>query len=186
MILLRFLRCVGAAVKGSGRIQPYLQRLYGYALNLAHDRHLAEDLVQDCALRALSAKNTPVDEPAYRAWLFRILRNLFLDRVRHNNAVVLVAEDENIAPSMEYWQGEERFITVLNVKLEIAKLPRAQREIIALIDFVGLTYAETAAVMDVPIGTIMSRISRARRMLLDAIGSSNVHELPTRKSKNVL
>jgi RNA polymerase sigma-70 factor (ECF subfamily) len=173
-------------VKGSGRIQPYLQRLYGYALSLTHDRHQAEDLVQDCALRSLTARNIPPDDPAYRAWLFRILRNLFLDQVRHKKVAVWVAEDENTSSGMEYWQGEERFITVLNVRLEMAKLPQAQREIIALIDFVGLSYAETAEVMEVPIGTVMSRISRARRMLLDAIGSSNVHELPVRKSKRVL
>jgi RNA polymerase sigma-70 factor (ECF subfamily) len=165
-------------VRDSDRIQPYLHRLYGYAISLAHDPHQAEDLVQECALRALTATKIPDDEPAYRAWLFRVVRNLFLDQVRHDKAVVLVAEEEIFATGMEYWQGEERFITVLNVKLEMAKLPQAQREIIALIDFVGLSYAETAQVMDVPIGTIMSRISRARRALLEAISSSNVHELP--------
>ena len=170
----------------SGRIQPYLRRLYGYAVSLAHDRHQAEDLVQECALRALTAKNTPHDEQAYRAWLFRILRNLFLDQVRHKKSVVLVAEDNNNATNTEFWQGEERFITILNVRLEMAKLPRAQREIIALIDFVGLSYAETAKVMDVPIGTVMSRISRARRMLLDAIASSNILELPVKKKTRML
>ncbi len=173
-------------MKQGGRIQPYLQRLYGYAVSLARDHHQAQDLVQECALRALTAKNTPRDEQAYRAWLFRILRNLFLDQVRHEKIAVLTAEDEYFAPKTEYWQGEERFITVLTVRLEMAKLPRAQREIITLIDFVGLSYAETAELLDVPVGTVMSRISRARRMLLDAIGSSNVHELPVKKKKGVL
>ncbi len=79
----------------------------------------------------------------------------------------------------------ERFITVLAVKLEMAKLPRRQREIIALIDLVGMSYAETAQLLGVPVGTVMSRISRARRMLLDAIGSSNVHELPVKKQKGM-
>ena len=65
------------------RIEGYLGRLYGYALSLSENHHQAEDLVQDCALRAVSAKNTPHDERAYRAWLFRILRNAFLDQVRH-------------------------------------------------------------------------------------------------------
>jgi RNA polymerase sigma-70 factor (ECF subfamily) len=173
-------------VRKGGRIQPYLQRLYGYAVSLARDHHQAEDLVQECALRTLTAKNTPHDEQAYRAWLFRILRNLFLDQARHEKIAVLAAEDEYLAPKTEYWQGEERFITVLTVRLEMAKLPRAQREIITLIDFVGLSYAETAELLDVPVGTVMSRISRARRMLLDAIGSSNIHELPVKKNKGVL
>ncbi len=86
---------------------------------------------------------------------------------------------------MEYWLGNERFITVLTVKLETAKLPRRHREIIALIDIVGFSYAEAARHLDVPVGTVMSRISRARRALLDAIGSSNVHELPVKKKKEM-
>lgn len=170
-------------MKKGERIEPYLQRLYGYAVSLSRNHHQAEDLVQECALRALAAKNTPEDERAYRAWLFRILRNLFLDQVRHEKTAALASEEQNFVPETEYWQGHERFITVLTVNLEMAKLPRTQREIIALIDFVGLTYAETSELLDVPVGTVMSRISRARRMLLDAIGSSNVHELRVRKRK---
>ena len=92
-------------------------------------------------------------------------------------------DDEKFVPETEFWQGNERFITVLTVKLEMANLPLRQREIIALIDLVGLSYAETAQLLDVPVGTVMSRISRSRRMLLDAIGSSNVHELPVKKVK---
>jgi RNA polymerase sigma-70 factor (ECF subfamily) len=167
------------------RIEAYLPRLYGYALSLAGDHHQAEDLVQECALRALTAKNTPGDEPAYRSWLFRILRNAFLDRIRREKTAALAADDVNFAPEMEFWQGDERFITILAVKLQMAKLPRRHREIVALIDIVGLSYAEAAQFLDVPAGTVMSRISRARRMLLEAIGSSNIRELPVRKKKGI-
>ncbi len=167
------------------RIEVYLGRLYGYAFSLAGNHHQAEDLVQECAVRALTAKNTPRDEPAYRAWLFRILRNAFLDQARRKKTAASVTDDEKFAPETEFWQGDERFITILTVKLEMAKLPRRQREIIALIDIVGLSYAETAQFLDVPIGTVMSRISRARRILLDAIGFSNIHELPVKKQKGI-
>jgi RNA polymerase sigma-70 factor (ECF subfamily) len=170
-------------MKKRERIQPYLQRLYGYAVSLARDPDQAEDLVQECAVRAISAANTPRDEHAYQSWLFRILRNLFFDRVRHEKVVESAAAEEFFAAQTEFWQGEERFITVLTVRLELEKLPREKREIIILIDFVGLSYAETAELLDVPVGTVMSRISRARRMLLDAIGTSNVHELPVRRKK---
>ena len=169
----------------SARIEAYLPRLYGYALSLAGNHHQAEDLVQECAVRALTARNIPGDEPAYRAWLFRILRNLFLDGIRREKTAVSVKEEANFHPEMEFWRGDERFITVLTVKLEMAKLPQNQREIIALIDIVGLSYAETACLLDVPVGTVMSRISRARRMLLEAIGTSNVHELPVKKKKGI-
>jgi RNA polymerase sigma-70 factor (ECF subfamily) len=165
------------------RIEVYLGRLYGYAFSLAGNRHQAEDLVQDCAVRALAARNTPRDERAYRSWLFQILRNAFLDQVRHKKVAMAATDDDNFAPETEYWQGDERFITILTVKIGMEKLPQRQREIIALIDIVGLSYAETAQFLEVPIGTVMSRISRARRMLLDAIGSSNIHELPVKKQK---
>jgi RNA polymerase sigma-70 factor (ECF subfamily) len=157
------------------RLEVYLRRLYGYAFNLAGNRHQAEDLVQDCAVRALAAKNTPSDERAYKAWLFRILRNVFLDQLRHNKTVASATDDEKFASETEYWQGDERFITNLTVKLEMAKL----------IDLVGLSYAETAQLLGVPVGTVMSRISRARRKLLDAIGSSNVRELPVERKRGV-
>ena len=88
------------------RIEAYLRRLYGYALSLARNHHQAEDLVQECALRALSAKNTPDDEPAYRAWLFRILRNAFLDGVRREKTAVAAKEKEIFHPETEFWQGD--------------------------------------------------------------------------------
>ncbi len=167
------------------RIEPYLKRLYGYAFSLAGDRQRAEDLVQECAIRALTAKTVPVDEPAYRAWLFRILRNAFYDRRRRERIAAEVPDDGNFSGALEYWQGDERFISVLTVKLEMAKLPPPQREILALIDIAGLSYAEAAEFLEVPVGTVMSRISRARRALLEAVTASNVHELPVKKKKGL-
>ena len=136
-------------------------------------------------MRALSATNIPGDEPAYRAWLFRILRNAFIDQTRRRKTVAMAAEDKKFLPETEFWQGDERHITVLTVKLEMTKLPRHQREIIALIDIAGFSYAEAAQLLDVPVGTVMSRISRARRMLLEAIGASNIHVLPVKKKKEM-
>lgn len=163
------------------RIESYLQRLYGYAFSLTRDSHQAEDLVQDCAMRALSSANTPVDEPAFRAWLFRILKNAFLDRLRHDKTAATAMEDVYFSPDVEFWQGEERFITALTVKIEMAKLPLPQREILTLIDISGLSYAEAAEILGIPTGTVMSRISRARRFLLEAVNTSNIHELPVKK-----
>ena len=97
------------------RIEVYLTRLYGYALSLAGDHHQAEDLVQESAMRALSATNIPGDEPAYRAWLFRILRNAFIDQTRRRKTVAMAAEDKKFLPETEFWQGDERHITVLTV-----------------------------------------------------------------------
>lgn len=173
-------------VNAATRIETYLPRLYGYALSLAREPDQAEDLVQECAVKALAAKNSPVDEAAFRAWLFRILRNAFFDRLRRAKTAAAYSEDQENLAKMEFWQGDERFISILTAKLELEKLPDPQREIIALIDIVGLSYGEAAATLGVPKGTIMSRISRARHALLEALGSGNIHVLPIKKKKKGL
>ena len=87
------------------RIEVYLTRLYGYVLSLAGDHHQAEDLVQESAMRALSATNIPGDEPAYRAWLFRILRNAFIDQTRRRKTVAMAAEDKNSSRRRNFGKG---------------------------------------------------------------------------------
>ncbi len=94
-------------------------------------------------------------------------------------------EKEKFVLETEFWQGDERLITILTVKHAMAKLDRNQREIIALIDIAGFSYAETAQLLDVPVGTVMSRISRARRVLLEAVGASNIHEFPIKKQMEI-
>jgi RNA polymerase sigma-70 factor (ECF subfamily) len=172
-------------VANEARIEPYLKRLFGYAFSLSRDRHRAEDLVQECALRALSARNMPVDEPAYKSWLFRILKNAFIDHLRRDHTAAGHLVDAGSVEHVEFWQGDERFITTLTVKIEMEKLPPTQQEILGLIDIAGLSYAEAALSLGVPVGTVMSRISRARRALLEAVSLSNVHELPVKKKKGI-
>jgi RNA polymerase sigma-70 factor (ECF subfamily) len=163
------------------RIENYLTRLYGYAISLARDPETAKDLVQQCALKSLAAKSVPTDESAYRAWLFVILRNSFLDHVRRNRLTDDLFEPERPdEPSMEYWEGDERLINVLNVKQAMARLRPRDREIIGLVDLAGLSYAEAAKIITVPAGTVMSRISRARARLLELVDESNVEKLEPR------
>lgn len=164
------------------RIEPYLPRLYRYAFSLAREEDAAKELVQQCAVKALAAKAVPEDEPAYRSWLFVIIRNSFIDRVRRDKTSGAIFDfDADDSLPMEYWTGDERLINVINVKQAMARLKTGEREIIALIDLSGLSYAETAAVLDVPRGTVMSRISRARARLLGLMADSNVAPLPKRR-----
>ena len=167
------------------RIEPYLDRLYRYALSLCRHEDDARDLVQAAAVKALSSRRVPRDEPAYRAWLFRILRNDFLDRLRRKRraeAFLLDDPDDDVADvTMEYWGGDERFINVVSVRLALDRLPALHREILALVDIAGFSYEEAADMLDVPVGTVMSRVSRARRRLLEAIEDSNVRALPARR-----
>ena len=160
-------------------IEPHLNRLYGFAFALTQDRDQSQDLVQECVVRALAAKRRPADEPARRAWLFRILRNAFIDKYRRSGREVGIGPAINgFADDTESgWRGDRRIIDVVTVRIAITRLSAAQREIIALIDFVGFSYAEAADVLGVAEGTVMSRIARARKALLTVLERENITPL---------
>jgi RNA polymerase sigma-70 factor (ECF subfamily) len=166
------------------RIEPYLGRLYRYAFSLCRDEETAKDLVQQCALKALGARSVPEDEPAFRSWLFVIVRNALIDDRRRSRVADMTIErtpPEDDCPEMEFWSGDERLINILSVKQALERLGDNDREIIGLVDLAGLTYAEAASVLDIPTGTVMSRISRARGRLLALLEQSNVTPLPVRR-----
>lgn len=171
----------------SQRLEGYLDRLFGFAVSLVGEREEARDLVQDCAVKVLSARQVPADEPAYRAWLFRILRNRFVDRLRYKQrrpeATALDADTDDTPGAqgpIDFWRGEQHLINTLTVRLAMARLAPREREIIALIDVAGLTYREAAEALQIPPGTVMSRISRARQSLLVVLNESNVRAFPKR------
>ena len=169
------------------RIRPYLGRLYRYAVSLARDDDLARDLVQTTAVKALGAGRVPRDEPAFRAWLFRILRNAFLDFQRRDGRTARLFEPEiepDAEPAREYGDVDERFITQVNVRLAFEKLSQPHREVLALVDLAGLSYGEAAEALGVPPGTIMSRVSRARRAMIAALEGANVVPLDAHKARN--
>jgi len=150
------------------RIEGYLDRLYCYALSLAQDRDEARELLQNCAVKALSARRTPKDEAAYRAWLFTILRNTFIDdRRRRQRAAAVADEDRTVMP--RWIATEQVMVNVLTVRRALRRLSSAHREVIVLVDVGGFSYAEVAGMLEIPVGTVMSRISRARSMLLAII-----------------
>ncbi len=159
------------------RLVPYLRRLYGYAFSLTSDHEAARDLVQECALKALEARRVPADEPAFRAWLFTILRNASHDRRRHSGRNPEVSLDES-AGHTPVWDFDTGLINTVAVRAGLDKLSPEHSEIIGLIDIAGFSYQEAAGLVDVPIGTVMSRVCRARKALLAQMMESNVHVLP--------
>ena len=165
---------------GRQRIENYIPRLYGYAFSLSGDVHDAHDLVQETAVRALNAARVPDAEPAYRAWLFKILRNVWLDTVRRRSRRLAVVEYD---PDYEeigtpVWAHDDSLISSLTVKLCLTKLSPAHREVLGLVDVSGFSYGEAAAILDVPVGTVTSRVTRARNAMLGHLASSNVHQFP--------
>jgi RNA polymerase sigma-70 factor (ECF subfamily) len=149
-----------------------LPRLVAFARTMLGDADAARDLVQEAAARALGANRVPVDAPAYRAWMFRIVRNAALDELRR----IRIAPLEEPLP-VDLWRFDNACIAKITVEQGLTTLAAPQREIIALIDIAGFSYAEAADLLGVPIGTVMSRITRARNALLAAIEASSVRPL---------
>ncbi len=157
---------------------PLLPRLVAFARTILGDPDIARDLVQEAVTRALGAQRVPDDPPAYRAWMFRIVRNAALDELRRNRRVVVTDE---IFPDL--WRFDDACIAKITVEQGLTSLAAPYREIIALIDIAGFSYSEAANCLDVPVGTVMSRIARARQLLLGAIEASTVRPLKSTQSR---
>ena len=153
-----------------------MDSLYGTALRLTRRAADAEDLVQDTYLKAFRASSQFQRGTNLKAWLFTILHNTFRNMRRHDgrNPIEVdsdVVEQAEAAGGQQ--QNPEQLLTraTLDADLQAAldDLPAAFRQAVWLRDVEEFTYAEIAGMIDVPIGTVMSRISRGRRMLFDRL-----------------
>lgn len=148
-----------------------IPRLRRYAHALLGDTNRADDLVQDTLERALSRWRLwqPLgDQGTPRAWLFAIMHNLFVNQLKAGKAIEFRPDDE--LPDLPTRPTQEDALALRDLTRALALMPTEQREILLLIGLEELSYLEAAKVLDVPLGTVMSRLSRARarlRALLD-------------------
>jgi RNA polymerase sigma factor (sigma-70 family) len=149
-------------------IKPLIPALRGYARALLGDRAAADDLVQDCLERVISHWHQRRADGDTRAWIFAILHNLAMTHLqrRANSPLHIAVEDAqesvlSVPPSQEdrlrYW----------DLLAALSQLPEEQRAVLLLVSVEDLSYAETAKILGVPVGTVMSRLSRARERLLN-------------------
>jgi RNA polymerase sigma-70 factor (ECF subfamily) len=151
-------------------ITPHIGALRRFALGLCHDRQLADDLVQDCLERAISRWHLHDPESNLKAWLFTILHNEFVNvwRRKTRRGAMASLDDLTFEPALSADQEEK--IRVQDILTAVDQLGEDHRALILLIGVEELTYEEAATVLNIPIGTVMSRLSRAReklRKLLD-------------------
>jgi RNA polymerase sigma-70 factor, ECF subfamily len=159
-----------------------IDSLYGAALRLTANPADAEDLVQDTYLKAFRSSNQFEPGTNLKAWLFTILRNTFLNRRRRAAKEPIAVESEEIERMAAGLPGDpvtpEQLLLrdTIDADLQAAldALPEAFREAVWLRDVEEFTYAEMAAMLSVPIGTVMSRISRGRRLLFDRLSAEKV------------
>ena len=159
----------------------YVDSLFGTALRLTRRPSDADDLVQDTYLKAFRSASQFQRGTNLKAWLFTILHNTFRNMRRHDgrNPVDVDSEYVDQAPARapnQYSPEELLTRATLDVDLQAAldELPEAFRQAVWLRDVEELTYAEIAGVLGVPIGTVMSRISRGRRALYERLQASRL------------
>ena len=149
-----------------------LPRLRRFAVALTGSRADGDDLVQDTVERVL--KNLHHWEPGTRldSWMFRIARNRFIDicrSARHGAMVVMHAPDEAATVHTDGVRAMESHLALQDVARALLALPQEQREALALVVIDGLSYREASDILDIPIGTLTSRLARAREALADLV-----------------
>jgi RNA polymerase sigma-70 factor (ECF subfamily) len=162
-------------------VLPHLDDAYGLARWLAGNRTDAEDIVQDACLRALgSLDSISIERP--RAWLLSIVRNTAFSWLAKNRPkTVLLTDDSQLLETVAASESgaapdpEEALIAKADqaaLESAIEALPHLFREVIVMREINGLSYREIASAIGAPIGTVMSRLARARGMLIDRLGSA--------------
>jgi RNA polymerase sigma-70 factor (ECF subfamily) len=154
---------------------PHFERLYNFACWLTQDRQEAEDLVQETYAKALKGFSSFQPGTNFRAWIYKILRNAFLTSRTGLKATATVPLD---------LEGEEETLPAANetpesillrrsdgqlVQRALEQLPVAYREVLLLCEVEEMSYQEISATLAIPIGTVMSRLSRGRKALRDGL-----------------
>ena len=144
---------------------PHMDAAYNFARYLARDPVAAEDIVQDAFLRAFRAFDGWRGEAA-KAWMLAIVRTAFVDWVKANRRDVGSSESENLTIDPDTPESlllQARDVAMLRTTVE--RMPEPFRETLILRELEGLSYKEIALITAVPMGTVMSRLARARQML---------------------
>jgi RNA polymerase sigma-70 factor (ECF subfamily) len=159
---------------------PQIDALYNFAFHLTYDDEDANDLVQDTYMKAFRFIESYKEGTNAKAWLFKILKNAFINEYRKKakqptkvdyEDIVAYQDEEDTAYSSYLDLREEMFQNMMGdeVTTAINSLPVDFRTVILLCDIEGFTYEEIAKIIDIPIGTVRSRLHRARNMLKEIL-----------------
>ena len=146
-------------------LQNEIPRLRRYARALTRDAARADDLVQSCLVRAIAKAHLWEPGTDLRAWLFTILHNQNVNDIRRSVREGVVVAVEDVAPVLTVAPRAASSLQLRDLERAIGLLPEEQRQVILLVGLEGMRYEEVAAVLDIPIGTVRSRLSRGREML---------------------
>lgn len=164
-------------------LEDEIPRLRRYARYLTRDAVYADDLVQECLVRAVANIDSWQPGTNLRAWLLVILKNAFRNDLRRKKREQTVSTDlpDGFGPSVA--AGQEARMALLEVRDAFLDLSEEHREILLLVAVEGLQYEEAAIILDVPIGTVRSRLARARQALRQATDTDVAEPLKSSERK---
>jgi RNA polymerase sigma-70 factor, ECF subfamily len=163
-VSMRMRAIFGVSAQFRGRVEAQREPLYRLAYSWCHDAALADDLVQESLLRSLDRAAQLDDPQRLKGWLCAILANCLKDHFRRARPLEPL-DDEMAAQGETPESASASSQLAARVRAEIERLPLGQRQAVTLVDLEGFSYAEVGEILEVPIGTVMSRLCRAREAL---------------------
>ena len=156
---------------------PALRR---YAFSLFHQQEEADDLVQDCLERAIKKQSLWQQGSSLRAWLFTMQHNLYINQLRSKGRQPpMTFETDTLSNQLEPHQSE---VLMRDINFCIQQLPEDQRQVLLFVTVEGFTYKEVGEIMNIPLGTVMSRLSRARKTLHTLMNGETIPSQPALRS----
>ncbi len=158
--------------KKQNELKNKREQLYRVAYSWCNDELLADDLTNETLYKAFQKLNKLRDKSSINSWLFKILANCWYDHLRKikpSESIDDIVFVDHETPDQLLQQQE----IILHVRKAVGLLPMGQRQVITLIDLEGFSYEEVAAILSIPIGTVMSRLSRARLSLKESLLKKN-------------
>ncbi|UEP32633.1 MULTISPECIES: RNA polymerase sigma factor [unclassified Burkholderia] len=152
----------------STMLPDILPRLWSFAMRISGNRYDAEELVQRACMRALERAHQLRSDTSPLSWMFSIIQSIWLNDLRqrnHRNGLVLELSDALLETVSDPGSAPETGLAIRQIIDAVERLPESQRTALLLVSVDGLSYQQAADTLDIPIGTIMSRISRARKAI---------------------
>lgn len=176
---------VGFSAEEAEQCIPRLRR---YALALTGNREAADDLTQDALERAWRKRALWQPGTDLRAWLFTVLHNVYVNSVRSARATVSLDEDgpaSDAVDSLQSGLAADGGVVLVELRMALNLLSPEHREVVLLVGLEQMSYVEAAAVLDVPVGTVMSRLARGRERLRQLLeeGTRTSGSTPLRRVK---
>ena len=165
------------------RLELEIPALRRYARYLVRDAEKADDLVQDCLERAVAKRRLWHNPDRFRPWLFALMRNLNLNQIRWRSRRPSEVPIETAGPLAAHPESQVEQVIAAETLKALDDLSPDQREVLILVAVEGLQYREVAETLGVPLGTVMSRLSRGRERMRTAMAGEPPGAAPIRRIK---